>query len=89
MPQTTVGTDQFIGELNYIGKGYGTLAIKSFILFLGKINPNITTIIVDPEPNNYAAIRCYEKVGFREIGTFQTSYGPALLMRFDITEIQS
>lgn len=84
LPQATVGTDQFIGDSDYIGKGYGTLMIKAFIEFLQKIEPTITTVIVDPEPTNYPAIRCYEKVGFKKVIECMTPYGPALFMRYDI-----
>jgi len=84
LPETTIGTDQFIGDLEYIGKGYGTLFIKQFIQELKKIEPMVTTIIVDPDPENVAAIRCYEKVGFVRVGTYDVSRGRHLLMRFDM-----
>lgn len=84
LPQGTVGTDQFIGDTRYMGKGYGAVFIKEFITYLCGIQPHITTIIVDPEPINYAAVRCYEKVGFKKVGEFKTSYGSALLMRYDV-----
>lgn len=84
LPTTTVGIDQFIGSPHHIGKGYGTQLITAFIAYLtAELEPSVTTIIVDPEPKNVAAIRCYEKVGFRPVGTYKTSYGPALLMRYD------
>ena len=83
LPTTTVGTDQFIGDPHYIGKGYGTTIVKAFIEYLHQIEPTITTIIVDPESENRVAIRCYEKVGFKAIAQFITPNGPALLMRYD------
>lgn len=86
LPLTTIGTDQFIGNPAYVGKGYGTQFIKEFIAYLRTIEPGITTVIVDPEPTNSAAVRCYEKVGFKKVGAFQTPHGPALLMRYDIKE---
>jgi RimJ/RimL family protein N-acetyltransferase len=84
LPYSTVGTDQFIGEPDYIGKGYGTLFIKAFIEYLKTIEPDLNTIIVDPEPGNIAAIRCYEKVGFERVGIFETPYGTSLLMWYDL-----
>jgi len=84
LPVTTVGTDQFIGDPQYIGKGYGTKLVAAFIEYLKEIEPNSTTIIVDPEPENHAAIRCYEKVGFKHVGEFETPSGHRqLLMRYD------
>lgn len=59
--------------------------IKEFSNYLTHtLQPNITTIIVDPEPTNYAAIKCYEKVGFKSMGTYTTPWGSALLMRYDV-----
>lgn len=84
IPQNTVGIDQFIGDPHSIGQGHGTRLIKAFITYLNTIEPTITTIIVDPDPDNHAAIRCYEKVGFQRVGKFSTPYGPALLMQYDV-----
>lgn len=81
---TTVGIDQFIGNKNMIGKGYGTLFIKDFINYLAAQKPELTTVIVDPEPENSAAIKSYEKVGFKQVDTYTTKYGHTLLMRYDI-----
>ena len=58
-----VGIDQFIGEESLLNKGIGTEAVKIFVEMINSdLNPNV--IIVDPEPGNKRAIRCYEKVGF-------------------------
>lgn len=87
LPKTTVGTDQFIGDPNYLGKGYGTLFIKEFIKYLSNtLEPDITTIIVDPDPNNYVAIKCYEKVGFTSIGIYAVHEEQHLLMRYDVPD---
>lgn len=84
LPENTVGTDQFIGDPQFLHKGYGTQCIKAFIDYLLAIEPHITTIIVDPEPTNIAAIRCYEKVGFKRVIVYDTPYGRALLMQYDV-----
>jgi len=82
--ETTVGIDQFIGDSQCLGKGYGTSFIKEFITYLRDLEPQITTVIVDPELVNNAAIRCYEKVGFKKVGEYTTPWGSALLMRYDV-----
>lgn len=89
LPETTVGIDQFIGNPEYIGKGYGTEFIKEFIKYLANVlEPNVTTIITDPEPENFAAIRCYEKVGFKHIGTYITPHGStAYLMKYELDKL--
>ncbi len=84
LPKETVGLDQFIGEPDYIGKGYGTQMIKNFIAYLVTIEPQIITVVVDPDPENFAAVRCYEKVGFTQVGSFETQWGTSLLMQYDI-----
>jgi RimJ/RimL family protein N-acetyltransferase len=86
LPVTTIGTDQFIGDENYLGKGYGTLLLKEFIKQLHDLEPTVTTVIVDPDPENAVAIRCYEKVGFTRMGMYQAPWGPALLMKYVMKE---
>ncbi len=75
----TWGIDQFIGEADYLGKGYGTQMVKSFVALLFN-KPNIKRVIVDPDPKNARAIRCYEKAGFRKIGLCETVDGIVELM---------
>lgn len=75
----TVGLDQFIGDENYIDKGYGTVMIKKFIQFLFQ-NPAITKIITEADPTNLRAKRCYQKVGFREEREINTPDGKSILM---------
>ena len=85
LPETTIGIDQFIGKPKYIGKGYGTAFIQEFIKHLADVlEPKVTTIIVDPDPENLAAIRCYEKVGFKYLGTYARQHDSAYLMKIEI-----
>jgi RimJ/RimL family protein N-acetyltransferase len=73
-PAGTIGFDIYIGEKEYLGKGYGTAAISLMIKQLFT-NPNIAKIIVDVDPKNQAAIRAYEKAGLRFVRTAQTAEG--------------
>jgi aminoglycoside 6'-N-acetyltransferase len=85
LPKHTLGIDQFIGRPEYIGKGYGTQFIKQFIKYLStELEPQVTAIIVDPDPTNQAAIRCYEKVGFKDKGIYNTPTGSMLLMEYHL-----
>jgi len=87
LPQNTIGIDQFIGKPEYIGRGYGTQFIQQFIEYLtNELEPATTTIIVDPDPSNQAAIRCYEKVGFKDRGIYTTSGGSLLLMQYEVNK---
>jgi len=76
----TVGIDQFIGNLDYLGKGFGTQFISEFIQKKLLIQKFVNKIIVDVDPENKRAIRCYQKVGFNEVGLINTPDGIALLM---------
>jgi len=64
LAEGVIGIDQFIGDERFINQGIGTKAVKMFAAFIfEKYNPN--SIILDPDPNNSRAIRCYEKAGFK------------------------
>lgn len=65
-PDDTYGMDLYIGNLEYIGKGYGTQIVKQFVQLLLK-KTDVKNIIVNPDINNTVAIRCYEKAGFKKI----------------------
>lgn len=77
--ENTVGLDQFIGEEDYINKGFGTLMMREFIQFLFQ-NPLIKKIITETDPRNLRAKRCYEKAGFQETGLINTPEGQSILM---------
>lgn len=60
-----IGVDLFIGEPEYIGKGYGQKLLSQFIKKVAKVQyKNASGIIADPSVNNPASIRMFEKVGF-------------------------
>ena len=65
-PAGTVGMDVIIGETEYIGRGLGTVLVTKFVEKIFK-ETNATKIIIDPDPTNIAAIRCYERVGFKRV----------------------
>ena len=59
------GTDTFIGEEDFLHRGFGDVYIRKFLREIVFPEPGITSCIIDPEPENKIAIRAYEKVGFR------------------------
>ncbi len=75
----TIGIDQFIGEENYMGRGYGTKIIAAFVRKLFE-DPAVKKIILDVSPKNVKAIHCYEKVGFVFVKEIDTPDGHALMM---------
>jgi RimJ/RimL family protein N-acetyltransferase len=58
--------DLFIGEEEYLNKGYGAEIVK---LFVDKLFAEFKAkkILIDPACSNKRAIRCYEKAGFEII----------------------
>jgi aminoglycoside 6'-N-acetyltransferase len=65
--QACAGLDWHIGDPDYIGKGIGP---KALVLFLKEdVYTDFDTLFVDPDTANRAAIRAYEKAGFRKIKT--------------------
>ncbi len=60
------GIDVFLGPA-FHGRGIGTRAVRMVLdLLLGERGHHRVTI--DPAANNHAAIRAYEKAGFRQVG---------------------
>ena len=80
-PMGTFGVDQFIGPAEMIGKGLATRLVSA--MAERALNDGATRVLVDPHPDNAAAIRAYEKAGFVRLGTFSMTGGPALLMARD------
>jgi aminoglycoside 6'-N-acetyltransferase len=75
----TVGTDQFIGIPELIGKGIGPEFIRQFTnKLLSKTE--IEMVITDPDPKNISAVRAYEKAGFKKVRIMKTSEGEIQLL---------
>ena len=68
LEDNVIGIDQYLAASENLNRGLGTKAILLFIShILEKHKPSM--IIVDPDPENKRAIRCYEKIGFKYIET--------------------
>lgn len=57
----------FIGNKEYWGKGYGTEALKLFLDYVFRFL-NLRNMMLTVYSFNERAIKCYKKVGFKEIG---------------------
>jgi len=64
LPSSLAAFDIFIGEENYLRKGIGS---KAIIQFLEEHGNYYSHIFVDPDKTNLAAIRTYEKAGFKKV----------------------
>lgn len=58
------GMDIFIGEEDYLDRGYGSKIVRAFANYLFE-NFGAQAILIDPAVSNTRAIRCYEKAGFQ------------------------
>jgi aminoglycoside 6'-N-acetyltransferase len=64
--------DVFLGPAHQ-GRGLGTEAVRRVVdLLLGERGHHRITI--DPAADNHAAIRSYEKVGFRRVGVMEAAW---------------
>jgi aminoglycoside 6'-N-acetyltransferase len=58
------GVDLFIGDEEYLHRGLGSKALRKFLQEIVFTMDDIDFCIIDPVPDNNAAICCYEKAGF-------------------------
>ncbi len=79
--EDSAGIDLFIGEEDLLYGGLGPRVIRRFIEEIVFADDGIAVCVIDPEPGNAAAIRAYEKVGFRYFKSADTSEGPVYLMK--------
>lgn len=85
------GVDLFIGEADYIHKGLGSSILRKFMRDVVFANPSTGCCVIGPEPENKAAIKAYEKAGFRHFKTAQIpgEARPEYLMRISRNEALS
>ena len=77
---STRGLDLFIGDESLVGRGFGPLIVRALCERL-LAEAGVTSIIVDPHPDNLRSIRGFEKAGFKIERSLITPDGDALLMR--------
>ncbi len=65
LPSSCAAIDWYIGEPDFVGRGIGTRTLELFLKSL--VFTNFDNVFVDPDTPNVAAIRAYEKAGFKRI----------------------
>ena len=84
-PFGTLGIDLSIGPAELVGKGHGCAILRQFTDQL--FEEGCPRVIIDPDPSNLRAIRCYEKAGFEAIGERTSQYGHVILMASDNEDV--
>lgn len=89
--EDAVGVDLFIGESELIGHGHGPAMLRRFLLDVAFPFHRIDVCVIGPSVHNLAAIRAYEKVGFRPLREVHVpgEPDPELLMRATAADLHS
>src|SRR5690348_5755555 len=61
------GVDLFIADADLTGRGIGTELLHRFVSEVVFARPATTHCIADPEAENIASVRAFEKAGFRVV----------------------
>lgn len=91
LPAPAVSVDVFIGEADLIGKGHGAALMRAF-LPLAFDRYKLDYCVIGPSMSNVAAIRSYEKAGFRYLKEYREEHTidpPHMLLdirRADVTD---
>jgi RimJ/RimL family protein N-acetyltransferase len=64
------GVDLLIGERDLTGLGLGSQALHRFVRDIVFSDPEIHACIADPDAENLASLRAFEKAGFRVVRRF-------------------
>jgi len=65
------GVDLFLAEEEQTGRGFGSRVIAEFVRGVVFATPTTTACVADPDADNRASIRAFEKAGFAAIREFQ------------------
>lgn len=74
--ENSAGVDLFIGEPEYLYRGFGRHIIHRFLAEHVFSDPGVEVCVIGPETKNIAAARAYEKAGFRYFKTIQVPGEP-------------
>jgi aminoglycoside 6'-N-acetyltransferase len=63
------GVDLYIGEDAFRHRGFGPILLREFVDRVVFADPSISCCVIGPAVSNTAAIRSYEKAGFKHVKT--------------------
>jgi len=89
--EDAIGVDLFIGESALIGRGHGSAMLRQFLRDVAFPFHGIEVCVIGPSVKNLAAIRAYEKAGFRPLREVQIQgeSDPEFLMRLTARDLHS
>jgi len=78
LPAGSRAVDTFIGDADFIGSGHGPSYLRVLAQML--FSDGVPMLVVDPDPENEAAVRAYTSAGFSPSSVYETPEGQVLLM---------
>jgi aminoglycoside 6'-N-acetyltransferase len=89
--EDAVGVDLFIGEAELLGRGHGSAMLRQFLREIAFPFHRLDVCVIGPSVKNVAAIRAYEKAGFRPLREVHVpdEPDPEFLMRITAAELNS
>ena len=80
-PQGSHSVDICVGPPDMLGRGHGVAILRLYATTL--LAGGATDIVIDPDPDNERAVRCYRRAGFRDVAIRASEDGiPVLVMDF-------
>ena len=70
LSRPAIGIDLFIGEPELTGRDHGPALIRAFLRDVAFPRYRVDLCVIGPTASNVAAIRAYEKAGFRFLKTY-------------------
>jgi RimJ/RimL family protein N-acetyltransferase len=64
------GVDLFVAEPELTGRGFGSEALRRFVADIVFSDPEIHACVADPDAENIASLRAFEKAGFHVVRRF-------------------
>ncbi|MBI5273771.1 MAG: GNAT family N-acetyltransferase [Chlamydiales bacterium] len=83
---TAISLDIFIGNKDYLGKGYAHIVIQEFLVSQFS---HTKEVFIDPEKTNTKAIHVYTKTGFQIMGEFTAKWHPTshVMMHLNVKQL--
>jgi aminoglycoside 6'-N-acetyltransferase len=80
-PQGSHSVDICVGPPDMLGRGHGSAILRLYAKTL--LATGATDVVIDPDPDNERAVRCYRRAGFLDVALRISEDGdPVLVMDF-------